>query len=165
MIKQSPKLNQLVGTVIMALLMLSALAVSGFSLANMDQPANPNLAPRQVPASQLVNVIRNGDFEHNPRASIATYWEPYDNGQAHYGWYAEQWPEAVHSGRSAQLMEIFEVFGFSPNRVMAIYQTVDVVPNSNYQLTIHALMRSNAPAPLRNKGDYAMDWGACSLRP
>ena len=58
MIKPSPKLNQLVGTVIMALLMLSALAVSGFSLANMDQPANPNLAPRQVPVSQLVNVIR-----------------------------------------------------------------------------------------------------------
>lgn len=157
--KPSARISQLAGSVIVALLMVSALALSGFTIANLDQPSASVLTPPPAPALQLANVIRNGDFEQNPRSDIATHWEPYDNGQAHFGWYAERWPEAVHSGQSSQLMEIFEVFGYAPNRVMAIYQTVDVVPNANYQLTIHALMRSDAPAPLRNKGDYAMRWG------
>lgn len=155
MSKPSLKISQLAGTVLVALLMLSALAISGFTIATLDQSSASALSP----ALQLTNVIRNGDFEQNPRSSIATHWEPYDNGQAHFGWYAERWPEAVHSGQSSQLMEIFEVFGYVPNRVMAIHQTVDVTPNANYQLTIHALMRSDAPAPLRNQGDYAMHWG------
>ncbi len=157
--KPPTKINQLAGSIIVALLMMLALALSGFTIANLEQPSTSVLAPAPIPALQLANVIRNGDFEQNPRSSIATHWEPYDNGQAHFGWYAERWPEAVHSGQSSQLMEIFEVFGYAPNRVMAIYQTIDVVPNANYQLTIHALMRSDAPAPLRNKGDYAMRWG------
>jgi hypothetical protein len=42
---------------------------------------------------------------------------------------------------------------------MAIYQTVEVIPNSNYNLTIHAMMRSDAPIEDRNQGEYAMDWG------
>jgi hypothetical protein len=139
--------------------MLVALAVSGFTIAGFDDQASPILLPDREPAYQLTNVIRNGDFEQNPRTDVATYWEPFDNGQAHYGWYLEQWPEAVHSGRSAQLMEIYEVYGYAPGRIMGIYQTVDVVPNSIYTLTIHALMRSDAPEPDRNKGDYAMRWG------
>jgi len=106
---------------------------------------------------QLANVIQNGSFEDNPTSSVATHWQPYDNGAGHFSWYLEQWPEAVHSGKSSQLMEIFEVS--EPNRVMAIYQTVPVQPNANYQLTFQALMRSDAPAELRNQGDFAMAWG------
>ncbi len=121
-----------------------------------DEPATPE--PAQ-PSFKLTNVIKNGDFEKNPRSSVATYWEPYHNGGAVYGWYAERWVEAVHSGKHAQLMEIHQVDTYQPDRIIAIYQTVEVVPNANYNLTIHALMRSDAPPELRNQGEYAMQWG------
>jgi hypothetical protein len=152
-------LGKVLATVVIALVMLLALALSGFTMTRLDDQASSPLLPDRMPARQLTNVIRNGDFEQNPRADVATYWEPFDNGSAHFSWYLEQWPEAVHSGRSAQLMEIHEVYGYKPGRIMGIYQTVDVVPNSIYNLTIHALMRSDAPESDRNKGDYAMRWG------
>jgi hypothetical protein len=153
---KSFKASHLLGSVSLALLMLAALAISGFTIASAQPTAGQEFGPL---GGQLTNVIQNGDFEDNPRSSIATYWQPYDNGQAHFGWYMEEWPEAVHSGKRSQLMEIFQVEGAAANRVMAIYQTVDVVPNANYNLTIHALLRSSAPESLRNQGDYAMDWG------
>lgn len=108
---------------------------------------------------RLSNVIRNGGFEKNPTSSVATYWEPFNNGGAQFGWYAERWEEAVHSGKSSQLMEIFYVDGFVRNRFLGIQQTVDVIPNANYNLTIHAIMRSDAPEVLRNQGEYALEWG------
>jgi hypothetical protein len=122
-----------------------------------DEPDGVDQAAQ--PAFQLTNVIKNGDFEKNPRAAVATYWEPFNNGGAIYGWYAEEWEEAVHSGRRSQLLEINYVEGYQPNRIIAIYQTVDVVPNAFYNLTIHALMRSDAPIEDRNMGDYKMEWG------
>lgn len=150
------KASQLLTSIALAGLMLSALAISGFTLRKFQPVAGQEFGPV---GTVLTNAIQNGDFEDNPRSSVATHWQPYDNGQAHFGWYMEEWPEAVHSGKRSQLMEIFQVEGNLPNRVMAIYQTVPVVPNSNYRLTIHALMRSDAPEPLRNQGDYGMDWG------
>jgi hypothetical protein len=144
----------------LALLLLLALAISGFTVVRFSDAANqPNLPQTEPPAAGLTNVIKNGDFEDNPRSGIATHWEPYDNGGAHFGWYMEEWWQAVHSGERSQLMEIFRVESFKPNRVMAIYQTVEVSPNANYNLTIHALMRSDAPQEDRNQGEYAMDWG------
>jgi hypothetical protein len=153
---KSFKASQLLTSIALALLMLSALAISGFTISEFQSAARQEFSPV---GTTLTNAIQNGDFEDNPRSSVATHWQPYDNGQAHFGWYMEEWPEAVHSGKRSQLMEIFQVEGNVPNRVMAIYQTVQVVPHANYKLTIHALMRSDAPEPLRNQGDYGMDWG------
>jgi len=45
------------------------------------------------------------------------------------------------------------------DRVIAIYQTVDVARNGEYNLTLQALMRSDAPQDLRNKDEYEMSWG------
>jgi hypothetical protein len=112
-----------------------------------------------TPVYRLTNVIRNGDFEINPRGSVATEWEPFNNAGAIYGWYGDHWEQAVHSGRSSQLMEINLVEGYQPNRIIAIFQTVDVVPNAVYSLTIHALMRSTAPLEERNQGHFLMQWG------
>ena len=160
MIKPSLKTSKLVGTIGLALLLLLALAISGFTVARFSDTANqPNLPQTEPLVAGLTNVIKNGDFEDNPRSGIATYWEPYDNGGAHFGWYMEEWWQAVHSGERSQLMEIFQVESFKPDRVMAIYQTVEVIPNANYNLTIHALMRSDAPKEDRNQGEYTMDWG------
>ncbi len=113
-------------------------------------------------STEPVDVIRNGGFEArdpDPMVGTALEWEAYSNGQAHFGWYDETWPEAVHEGEHAQLMEIFRVDGNILDRTIAIYQTVNVVPNARYDLTLHALMRSDAPEPLRNQDEYEMSWG------
>lgn len=109
-----------------------------------------------------VDVIRNGGFEDrgvNPDDGIAADWQRYSNGFAEIGWYDERWPEAVRSGDHAQLMEIDYVTGGNFDRTIAIFQTVEVVPNSQYDLMLYAIMRSDAQQDDRNKGDYAMQWG------
>lgn len=113
-------------------------------------------------SAQPVNVIRNGGFElreSNDYGEFGVEWLGYSNGQAHFGWYDEQWREAVYSGEHAQLMEIKEVYNNQENRVMAIYQTVEVVPNSTYNLTLYAMVRSDAGIDYRNIGEYEMSWG------
>jgi len=108
-----------------------------------------------------VNVIKNGDFEKpwQPLNGVAPDWSPYSNGQAFFGWYDEQWVEAVRNGKHAQLLEIDEVEGNILDRVVAIYQTVEVAPNSEYELTIHAIMRSDAAEVNRNQFEFEMNWG------
>ena len=110
----------------------------------------------------MVDVISNGDFEKlwQPLNGVAPDWEPYSNGQAHFGWYDESWVEAVRKGQGhAQLMEIFQVEGDILDRVIAIYQTVEVAPNSDYELTIYAIMRTDAAAVFRNQSEFEMHWG------
>jgi len=121
----------------------------------------PALTQTVAAPTPVVNVIRNGGFEEpGPEdIGVAQYWERFDNSNAHYGWYDEQWLEAVYSGEHSQLLEIYQVYGDFRDRVIAIQQTVEVAPHSNYVLTFHALMRSNAFPGDRNKGDYHLDWG------
>lgn len=125
-------------------------------------PLIPGL-PTPVPTPAGVNVIRNGEFEipwpDEELNGVAPEWEGYDNGRAHFGWYEEMWPEAVYEGERSQLMEIFEVEPNYYDRVMAIYQTVDVVPNSQYFLEMYVMLRSDADAELRNQDDRQMHWG------
>lgn len=148
------KVNRLLLVLIIATSSLSIFAISGFTVVT------PTSSILGVSAAQaLNNVIRNGDFEHNPTSSVGTYWQPYNNGQAHFGWYDEQWAEAVHSGKHSQLLEIFQVEGPVPDRVIGIYQTVNVEPNALYNLTFFAMMRTDAPIELRNQDQYGMDWG------
>ncbi len=119
----------------------------------------PQVQPAQQPNE--VNVIRNGDFELSwvNQDGVAPEWEGYDNGRAHASWYEELWPEAVRRGERAQLMEIFEVEANVLDRVIAIYQTVDVVPNAQYALELYAIMRTDADPALRNQSEFEMHWG------
>ncbi len=122
----------------------------------------PAAAPPPGESAESVDVIQNGDFEEpwESMNGVAPKWEPYGNGQAHFGWYEESWPEAVRKGDGhAQLMEIFEVEANILDRVIAIHQTVDVAANADYNLTMYAIMRTDAPEPNRNKFEYEMHWG------
>ncbi len=125
-------------------------------------PLIPGL-PTPVPTPAGIDVIRNGDFEipwpNEELNGVAPEWEGFDNGRAHFGWYEEMWPEAVYDGKRSQLMEIFEVESDLQNRVMAIYQTVDVEPNSEYLLEMYVVFRSNADPELRNSFNRQMHWG------
>ena len=119
------------------------------------------MATQPAQAPDDVDVIRNGDFElpWEQEDGLAPEWEGYDNGQAHFGWYEELWAEAVYDGLRAQLMEIFETEANIYDRVMAIHQTVEVVPDSEYELTLYAIMRSDADPEFRNNHEFEMHWG------
>ncbi len=133
----------------------------GAVLSNTVAVAGGQAVTQPAPQAAAVNIIRNGDFE-TPWAQqdgVAPEWQSYDNGHAHFGWYEELWPEAVRHGKQAQLMEIYEVEANQLDRVMAIYQTVDVAPSTTYALDLYAIMRTTADRELRNKSEFEMHWG------
>lgn len=151
--------RQLARPVILALFLVVGLVVSGFTMIGVeDGSSGLSLAPQ---GAEPVNVIVNGDFEQlwEDNEGVAPGWQPYSNGQAHFGWYLEAWPEAVYGGDQAQLMEIFEVEANVQSRVIAIHQTVDVAPESTYDLEFFAIMRSQVHAADRNKDEFEMHWG------
>ncbi len=161
--------NLLAKLIILSGAIFTTLLLSGWVYPGRVMPDTPPLAPPSgegdEPAEGVslepVDVIKNGGFEMGwqPLNGVPEFWSPYTNGEAVIGWYDEQWPEAVRNGNHAQLMEIDTVNGDILDRVIAVYQTVDVAPNSEYTLTIHAIMRTDAPESLRNKNEYEMNWG------
>ena len=144
--------------------LFAVVALSGWVNITDATLPTPSFAPPSGEGDapvEPIDVITNGDFEKpwQQLNGVAPDWSPFTNGEAVIGWYDEQWPEAVRSGEHAQLMEINQVSGDILDRIIAIYQTVDVAPNSDYELTIHAILRTDAPEPLRNKFEYEMNWG------
>jgi hypothetical protein len=153
--------NKLLPLVTITLFVFAAVLVSGFTVIGLERNAN-SVGGAAIPAAQApVNVIVNGDFEKpwENREGVAPDWLPYSNGQAHFGWYEEIWPEAVYRGNQAQLMEIFEVEPNVQSRVIAIHQTVDVAPDSTYNLEFFAMMRSQVQVGDRNKNEFELHWG------
>ncbi len=138
---------------------LSAGALIGMvlepSAGGGDKQAGQQVQPARV------NLIRNGEFEDpwQQQDGVAPGWEGFDNRHADFGWYEETWPEAVNDGDRAQLMEIFKVEANYLDRAMAIYQTVEVAPNSDYELTLYAMLRSDAAIDYRNRDEQEMHWG------
>lgn len=158
MVNSSFKTRRIMVMMLLTLFILVAFAISGFTIAGIEQHSPVKLVPL---GQERVNVITNGGFElpWEDREGVAPLWEGYSNGQAQFGWYEETWPEAVYEGKQAQLMEIFLVEPNVQSRVMAIYQTVNVRPNSVYDLEFFALMRSQVQPGDRNKGEFEMHWG------
>jgi len=93
--------GKLLPLVTVTLFVFAAVLVSGFTVAEMET----GVSQVSLPAAQApVNVIVNGDFEKpwENREGVAPDWEPYSNGQAHFGWYEELWPEAVYGGSESR---------------------------------------------------------------
>lgn len=155
MVKSIAKVSKLLTPICLVLLIVIALALTGFSggpgSGGSTGTANP------------VNVIKNGGFEerdpNSSEGSLPLYWQPYSNGGAFFGWYDETWPEAVYQGEHAQLMEIFLFHGDFQERVIAIHQTVGVTRNADYELTLQAILRSDAGFEYRNNNEIEMSWG------
>lgn len=160
MMQLSPQTSKVVATFILTFLLFSAFALTGFTIPTADPSLNGLLLPNQQ-QSCTGDVIMNGGFETRDPADngIALNWGRYSNGQAWFGWYDETWAEAVRTGQHAQLMEIFQVEANILDRVMAISQTTTVAPNTTYNLTLGAIMRSQAPAQDRNNNEFEMHWG------
>jgi hypothetical protein len=165
MIKPSSKTKKVLAVIVLTALIFLAFSLSAFTISTITPDENLYLAipnpGEETPADQ-VNLIKNGGFEErdsDPLNGVAIDWEPYTNGKATFGFYDETWPEAVFNGGHAQLMEIAFVEASVLDRVIAVHQTVDVNPNSQYELTVFAIMRSQAPAIDRNKSEFEMHWG------
>jgi len=168
MMTQSNKFAVITILMVSLLLAFSISSLTVYSL-NAQENGTPTPIPTPVNPYPLTNAIKNGSFEsfstgnNNLGNAVADYWLAADNGGAHFAWYDEQRPEAVHSGQNSQLMEICRVESFKPERAMTIYQTVDVIPNMDYLLTIHAIMRSDGHIAERNQDAYGMYWGIDTL--
>ncbi|MDM8531046.1 hypothetical protein QUF63_07725 [Anaerolineales bacterium HSG25] len=108
------------------------------------------------------NVVRNGDFESlfwTERNSVAPFWETYNNGQAEFTWLREEWDEAIYAGKQSQMLGIRAAPSDVTTRTIGIHQTIEVLPNSTYNLSFYALMRSDLPREEFNKGLYNLYWG------
>jgi hypothetical protein len=118
----------------------------------------------EASAQGPTNIIQNGNFEQRvgDGSGLPVGWGPASNHGGEVSWYDEAWPEAVRTGQFAQLMEIDEVYT-DTGAAMAIYQTVSVAPNAEYDLTVHAIMRSDYRFEERNQGAYEMQWGVDPL--
>jgi hypothetical protein len=164
MTKPSSKTSKFLVTIILTLLILSAFGLSAFTISTITPKGDVHLAiperGEETP-SERVNVIKNGGFEERQTSNVdlPIAWETHSNGQAFFGFYDERWSEAVLNGEHAQLMEISIVEANILDRVIAVHQTVAVNPNSQYDLTIYAIMRSQAPPEDRNKSEFEMHWG------
>lgn len=151
--------------------LILALMLTGFTVIDRVEPdLPPNTGPNfggeqpaeaEVVSSKPINLIKNGSFEERDAddPDKAVGWEHYTNGRAVFGFYDETWPEAVYKGEYAQLMEINQVEANVLDRVIAIHQTMDVVPYTIYNLKVHAIMRTQTHAADRNKHEVEMHWG------
>lgn len=110
------------------------------------------------------DVLKNGSFENGftyvPGCGmVANGWGCFTNGgAADYGFYDDQWPPVVHSGRHSQMIEINTMHKWGEQgRVAGIYQVVNVVPGQTYTLKLHGLIRADDldPDPWR----YVVEWG------
>jgi LysM repeat protein len=97
-----------------------------------------------------VNVLANGDFESGFAqipgcGTVGAHWGCFTNGgSANFGFYDDQWGPVVATGAHSQLIEI-NTFGRADadhDRVAGIYQTVQVVPHSNYTLSFKGMIRT-----------------------
>lgn len=118
--------------------------------ATPQAQATPTSAPPPppTPTPQPTELLTNGNFEEGFGADgVANGWSKFSNDNAGFGWEPDQWDAVVLEGEHSQLM-----FIKNPSlndRYMGIYQTVDVVANQAYELTLNGLVRANTPS-----GDY-----------
>ena len=95
-------------------------------------------------------LLVNGDFEHGFTAQdgcgmVGSAWGCFQNGgKAGYGFYDDAWERVVAGGSHAQLIEInSKQDTVEQNRTAGIFQTVNVVPGTTYDLSLQAMIRAN----------------------
>jgi hypothetical protein len=104
-------------------------------------------------------VIVNGGFEQGflPGQGVGVGWGRFQNGNVFAGWYDDTWAKVVYEGDHAQLLEL--VNAQEANRYAGIFQPVNVVPNTNYLLTLHGLVRSDSGSPEASNFGFRLQYG------
>ena len=104
------------------------------------------------------NLLVNGGFEEGfvEGQGQGVGWGRFQNGNVHAGWYDDTWEKVVCDGEHAQLLELK---GAKENdRYVGIFQTVNVVPNSEYVLTLRGLVRSDSGSPENSDYGFRMQY-------
>jgi hypothetical protein len=117
---------------------------------------SPTRTPIPIVAT---NVITNGGFENGfvEGVGVAVGWGNFASGDVFAGWYDDTWSKVVYEGEHAQLLELRAAT--QPNRYVGIYQSVSVVPNAAYILTLHGLVRSDEGSVEASNYGYRMQYG------
>jgi hypothetical protein len=117
----------------------------------------PTRTPTPIPAPG--NVIVNGGFEDGflEGQGVGVGWGRFQNGNVFAGWYDDTWTKVVFEGKHAQLLELRDAK--ENDRYVGIFQTVNVVPNADYLLTLHGLVRSDPGSPEASNFGYRMQVG------
>ena len=106
-----------------------------------------------------VNLIVNGSFEDGfvEYEGVGVGWGRFQNGNVYAGWYDDTWHKVVCDGEHAQLLELTDAR--EPDRYVGIFQTVSVVPNTEYVLTLRGLVRSDSGSPEKSDYGFRMQYG------
>lgn len=117
---------------------------------------SPTKIPTPLPAT---DVIVNGGFEDGfvEGQGVAVGWGRFQTGDVRAGWYDDTWFKVVYEGEHAQLLELIN--STAPDRYVGIFQTVTVVPNAKYVLTLHGLVRSDEGSIEASNYGYRMHYG------
>jgi hypothetical protein len=149
------------------LLLTGLLVLGGVWLAWANSPAYGAHAslpgPRQAdvvpmaPVAPGANLIANGGFEDGFQNGVGQGWASFANGSGQVGWYDDTWAPVVYQGAHSQLLSMKDVQ--ATDRFVGIYQTVAVVPNTDYILTLHGLVRSDPASIAESNWGYRMQFG------
>jgi len=105
-------------------------------------PTSPPPPPTPIPES--TELLKNGNFEEGfTEDGVAVGWHKFSNGNAAFGWHDDTWELVVWEGEHSQLLSIIDPS--LNDRFVGIYQSVNVVPDKAYELTLRGLVRANTP--------------------
>jgi hypothetical protein len=136
---------------------LDSAAVQTATVTATPTTPAPTRTPTPIPAPG--NVIVNGGFEEGflEGQGVGVGWGRFQNGNVFAGWYDDTWTKVVFEGKHAQLLELRGAKEL--DRYVGISQSVNVVPNADYVLTLHGLVRSDSGSPQESNFGFRMQYG------
>jgi len=99
----------------------------------------------------------NGSFEDGFVEGIAVGWQHFATGGVRASWHNDMWQPVLYDGAHAQLLALKDAT--ERDRYVGIFQTVPVVPNMEYVLTLHGLVRSDEGSVDASDYGYRLQYG------
>jgi hypothetical protein len=88
---------------------------------------------------------------------VAIGWQPFATAGVRAGWHDDTWRPVLYDGNHAQLLALKDAQ--ERDRYVGIFQTVPVVPNVDYLLTLHGLVRSDEGSVTASDYGYRLQYG------
>ena len=110
-----------------------------------------------VASAQPYNLIVNGSFEDGFVEGVAIGWQPFATAGVRAGWHDDTWRPVLYDGNHAQLLALKDAQ--ERDRYVGIFQTVPVLPNFDYLLTLHGLVRSDEGSVAASDYGYRLQYG------
>lgn len=131
----------------------SSIAQSEVSFPAPSQQSNIS----QASPARPYNLIANGSFEDGFVEGVAAGWQPFATAGVQAGWHDDTWRPVLYDGEHAQLLALKDAQ--ERDRYVGIFQTVPVVRNADYILTLHGLVRSDEGSVVASDYGYRLQYG------